>query len=73
MLGWTPSLGRVLSSPSSCEGLGDGSGVWNGVELELDVVDGVKTDGGSCLGGVGVAEMTFGVPGCLNGVTVLPL
>ena len=43
------------------------------MEFELDVVDGVKTDGRSCLGGVGVAEMTFGVPGCLNGVTVLPL
>ena len=44
------------------------------VEFELDIVDGVKTDDGSYLGGVGVAGMTFGVPGCLDGATVfLPL
>lgn len=44
------------------------------MEFGLDVVDGIKTDDRSCLGGVGVAGMTFGVPGCLNGVTgVLPL
>ena len=44
------------------------------MEFELDIVDGVKTDNESYLGGVGVAGMTFGVPGCLNGVTVfLPL
>ena len=60
-----------MSSPS-CEGLGEERGVTNGVELEL--VDGVKTDGWSCLGGVGVAGIMFGVPGCLNGVAiVLPL
>jgi hypothetical protein len=44
------------------------------VEFELDIVGGVKTDDGSCLGGVGDARMTFGVPGCLDGVIVsLPL
>ena len=42
------------------------------MELELDVVDGVKANGRSSLGGVGVAGMMVGVPGCLNGVAVLP-
>ena len=65
-------MDKVLCSPSY-EGSGDGSGVWNGVEFELDV-EGVKADGGSYLEGVGVAGMRFGVPGCLNGVIVfLPL
>lgn len=45
------------------------------MEFELDDVDGVKTDNTSFLGCVGVAgRLTFGVPGCFNGVTVfLPL
>lgn len=44
----------------------------NGVEFEL--LDEVKTEDGACLGGVGVAGITFGVPGCLNGVVIfLPL
>lgn len=50
------------------------SGVTNGVELALDVVDGLKADERSCLGGVGVGGITFGEPGCLDGVTLfLPL
>ena len=61
-----------LSSPS-WEGLGDESGVTKGVELEL--VDGVKMNGGSCFEGVGLAGIMFGVPGWVNdGVAVfLPL
>ena len=49
--------------------MGDESGVTNGVEFEL--VDGVKMDGESCFGEVGVAGITFGVPGCLDGVDML--
>lgn len=71
MFGWAP-VDKPLSSPS-CERLGEGSGVWNGVEFELDVVDRVKTDDGSGLGGVAIVGMMSGVPGCLNGVTVFPL
>lgn len=40
------------------------------MESELDEVAGVKTDSEVFLGGVGVAGITFGVPGCFNGVTV---
>ena len=40
------------------------------MESELDVVVGVKTDNKLSLGGVGVAGMMFGVPGCFDGVTV---
>lgn len=69
-LGWA-FVDEGLSSPS-CDGLGDESGVTNGVEFEL--VDGVKVDDGSYFGGVGVAGIMFGVPGCLDGVAIfLPL
>ena len=54
---WT-LVDESLSSPS-CEGLGDESGVTNGVEPEL--VDGVKAERRSCFGDVGVAGITFGV------------
>ena len=66
-------MGEGLSSPSHEERSGDASGVWNEVELELDVVVGVKMNKVSFLGGVGVAGMTFGVPGCFDGVLPLGL
>jgi len=41
------------------------------VESEPEDVAGVKIDSVLFLGGVGVAGMMFGVPGCFNGVTAL--
>jgi hypothetical protein len=42
------------------------AGVGNGVDFDLEVVVGTKTDTGSFLGGVGAAGMMFGVSGCFS-------
>ena len=70
---------RVGSSPEGC-GLffpvarrdRRRADVRNGVEFELEVAIGTKTDTGSLLGGVGVVGIMFGVSGYFSGQPYLP-